>query len=659
MSSDDEFEPRLGRQNARGRGRLARPALHAILVAVNRARGGRAVRGTRGFTGIRIGRGVGVGQMLAGRDRLAAFRGRRVIVKARIVRLGAQGMAAAKAHLRYIERDGTSRSGERETLYDAKSDRADRQAFSERSSGDRHQFRFIVSPEDGGEYEDLKGLTRRLMTRMEEDLGTRLDWVAADHFDTAHPHVHVIVRGKDEAGKDLVISRDYIRHGMRERAIELVELDLGPRSDVAIREKLVAEIGQERLTGIDRMLLREADQGLVTPTTRDPFHQTVKIGRLRELERLGLAAREERGWRLSPDLSATLQRMGERGDIIRTMQRTYAARGEEPPPARSRAIHDPTADMPAPLVGRLVARGLSDEYQDRHYLILEGADGRSHYVDIGKTEATGDLPREGVVAISPRDVSPRAVDRTIADVARSNGGLYSVEFHRDYDPDASQQFAETHVRRLEAMRRTLGTPERMADGTWHIGADHLARAEAFEAARAREAPVSIEVLSPVPIHQLAVADAATWLDRQLVDNDEQARGDTGFGRELTQALRARQAWLAEQGLASGHGEEMRYVPDLIDQLRRREHLRVAGQLSSELGLRFAESSPGERIEGIYRRRIDMLSGRFALIEQSREFTLVPWRPVLEPQAGKVVSGLVRESGISWTIGRQRGGPSIS
>ncbi|MEJ5976574.1 relaxase/mobilization nuclease RlxS [Novosphingobium sp. PS1R-30] len=659
MSNEDDFEPRLGRQNARGRGRLARPALHAILVATNRARGGRAVKGSRGFTGSRIGRGVGMGQVFAGRDRLAAFRGRRVIVKARIVRLGAQGMGAAKAHLRYIERDGTSRSGERETLYDAASDRADRQAFVDRSSGDRHQFRFIVSPEDGGEYDDLKGLTRRLMSRMEEDLGTRLDWVAADHFDTAHPHVHVIVRGKDEAGKDLVIARDYIRHGMRARAVELVDLDLGPRSDVAIRERLVAEVGQERLTSIDRMLVREADNGLITPTAHDPFQQTVKIGRLRELERLGLAAREEGGWRLSSDLTATLQAMGERGDIIRTMQRAYTARGEEPPPARSRVIFEPASDRPAPLVGRLVSRGLSDEFQDRHYLIIDGADGRSHYVDIGKAEATGDLPREGVVAVSPRDASPRAVDRTIADVARSNDGLYSAELHRDHDPDASHAFAETHVRRLEAMRRALGAPEREADGTWRVGTDHLARAAQFEAVRAREAPVSVEVLSPVPVRQLSVADAATWLDRQLVSSDEQDRADTGFGRDLSQALRARCAWLVEQGLASGQGEEWRYAPDLIERLRRRELLRVAGQLSRELGLRFAESKPGERIEGIYRRRIDMVSGRFALIEQSREFTLVPWRPVLEPHADKVVSGLVRESGISWTFGRQRGGPGIS
>jgi len=55
----------------------------------------------------------------------------------------------------------------------------------------------------------------------------------------------------------------------------------------------------------------------------------------------------------------------------------------------------------------------------------------------------------------------------------------------------------------------------------------------------------------------------------------------------------------------------------------------------------------------------MTSGRQALIERSRDFVLVPWRPVMERHIGKGVSGIVRDRGISWTFGRQRSGPSIS
>jgi hypothetical protein len=38
---------------------------------------------------------------------------------------------------------------------------------------------------------------------------------------------------------------------------------------------------------------------------------------------------------------------------------------------------------------------------------------------------------------------------------------------------------------------------------------------------------------------------------------------------------------------------------------------------------------------------------------SKEFSLVPWRPVLDRSLGKEVSGIARGDGISWTIGRSR------
>ena len=96
-----------------------------------------------------------------------------------------------------------------------------------------------------------------------------------------------------------------------------------------------------------------------------------------------------------------------------------------------------------------------------------------------------------------------------------------------------------------------------------------------------------------------------------------------------------------------------------DVLRQREVRTAAARLSRQLGLPFAEAAPGERVTGICRRRVDLSSGSFALVENSKEFTLVPWRPVLEKQLGREVSGIVRGSGtISWTLGRQRAGPEI-
>lgn len=661
MAYDDDFEPKLGRIRSRGSQR-SRRYLHQVLRAASLAGGRTGRKSGRGtFHGSRAGRGAGVGRVLAARDRYAAFRVRRAIVKTRIVKVGKDGLKAARTHLRYIQRDGVTRDGAPGALYDAETDRADSRAFLGRSEGDRHQFRFIVSAEDAAEYDDLKGFTRRLMKQMEQDLDTRLDWVAVDHYNTGHPHTHVVLRGKDERGRDLVIAREYLSTGMRERAAEIVTFDLGPRSDLEIEHRLRAETEDERFTSHDRGLLRAADaEGIVgAGGSDDPFRQTLCAARLQKLRRLGLAEEIAPGrWQLAADLEGVLRRMGERGDIIKTMHREMAGKGI----ARSAldcAIYDPADAKARRVVGRVLGRGLSDELNDRHYLIVDGVDGRTHYVDIGRGDATEAIPEGAVVALAPKPVGPRVADRTIAEITAANGGRYSLDIHLRHDPSATADFAETHVRRLEAMRRLGGKVEREPDGTWIIAPDHLERAASYERLRARSAPVVVETLSTLPLDRQASADGATWLDRELIAEKPTPLRDGGFGREVRQALALRRQWLVEQGLARRQQDRIVYRANLLGLLRRRELTRVAGQLSEELGLPYTEPKAGARIEGIYRRRVDLASGRFALIEKSREFTLVPWRPVLERSLGKQVAGIARSDTISWSMGRRRSGPSVS
>lgn len=661
MATEDDFEPRLGRMRTRGKGKQARKFLSRVIAAANLARGGAPGRSRKtGFTGSRIGRGAGVGRVLSARDRYAGFRQRRVIVKTRIVSLRGKGFDGAKAHLRYVERDGTTRDGGRGQLYGADTDKVDRGAWLEKGKGDRHQFRIIVSPEDGREYDDLKPLTRRLMAQVEEDLGTKLDWVAVDHYNTGHPHTHIVVRGKDERGRDLIIARDYVSHGLRERACELVDLDLGPRSDDAIERRLRAEVDRDRLTSIDRALIREAEKDvLVSSQARCAFDQAIRMGRLKKLERLGLATQHGAAhWRLAPDLAETLRCMGERGDIIRTMQRACAARGKAPALA-DQVIYDPAAADARPLVGRVLERGLSDEHADRHYLIVEATDGRSHYVEIGAGEGIEPQPTGTIVRIAPRDGDVRAADRAIAEVAASNDGRYTIDAHLQQDPTASERFARAHVRRLEAMRRRTGSIEREPDGSWIITPDHLDKVARYEARQLCDRPVSLETLSPLPLEKLVDAGAATWLDRELVASSPEPLRDAGFGHDVRDAQARRRQWLIAERLAEELDGRTIYRPDMLAALRRRELLHLAGRLSDELGVPFAEAELGEPIQGRLVRAVEMTSGRHALIERSRDLTLVPWRPVLERHIGKQVSGIMREGGINWTFGRQRSGPSIS
>ena len=151
----------------------------------------------------------------------------------------------------------------------------------------------------------------------------------------------------------------------------------------------------------------------------------------------------------------------------------------------------------------------------------------------------------------------------------------------------------------------------------------------------------------------------TWLDRELVSAEPEPLRDAGFGHDVREAQARRRQWLLAQGLADQTGGRFACRVGMLRDLRRRELLRVSSQLSAELGLRFTEAKSNERVEGVLRRSVELTSGRMALIEKSREFTLVPWRPELDRRVGSSVSGIAREGGISWTLNRQRSGPGIS
>src|ERR1700731_3551462 len=252
MTRDDDFHVRLGRVRNQGRG-VNKPFVGRVLASAQKAGGLHA--GPRRGARSTFGRGRPAA-FLAGRS--LSGRSRRVVVKARVVRHKASASAPLSAHLRYLERDGVSKEGEPARMFGGEGQDCDARAFADRCADDRHHFRFIVSPDDALEMTDLRAFTRDLMGEVERDLGTKLDWTAGPHWNTEHPHIHVIVRGKGDDGRDLVISRDYISHGLRGRAEHLVTLELGPRSDLDIRRGLEAQVDADRWTKLDQSLAMEA-----------------------------------------------------------------------------------------------------------------------------------------------------------------------------------------------------------------------------------------------------------------------------------------------------------------------------------------------------------------------------------------------------------------
>jgi type IV secretory pathway VirD2 relaxase len=248
---------------------------------------------------------------------------------------------------------------------------------------------------------DLKAFTRELMQTAERDLNTKLDWIAVDHWNTDNPHIHILVRGNADNGKDLVIRRDYISQGLRLRASERVTLELGPRSEHDIRSALARDVNAERWTGLDRALRDMADDGAGIADLRplaakdDPDIRRLLVGRAQTLERLGLAERVDEGrWTLKPHLEETLRDLSIRGDIIKTMHRAMSRAGRDPD-VTGFALHE--APPETPIVGRLAARGLHDELAGTAYAVVEGTDGRTHHLRFAKLEMTGDAAPGAIV----------------------------------------------------------------------------------------------------------------------------------------------------------------------------------------------------------------------------------------------------------------------
>ena len=388
MTRDDDFHVKLGRIRSR-RAQRARPFIAQALAAAEKA-GGRHRRDASSSRRSTFGRGRAASLSAT---RLLGDRSRKVTIKARIVRQATKG-AALSAHLAYLRRDGVTKDGAAGRMFDADREEADHRAFAERCEGDRHHFRFIVSPEDATELQDLKAFTRDLMGQAERDLGTRLDWVAVDHWNTEHPHIHVIVRGKAEDGQDLVISRDYISRGMRSRAQEILTQELGPRTDLDIRQSLEREVEAERWTGLDRALAREAGRssGIIDLRPRRGAEQDelrlLKLTRIRKLEELGAAQEIAPGeWTLADDAEKTLRELGERNDIVKRLARGLEASGIE---RETGGFVLAGESLDQTIIGRLVARGLDDELKGTAYAVVDGIDGHVHHIRLRDLDAAGD-----------------------------------------------------------------------------------------------------------------------------------------------------------------------------------------------------------------------------------------------------------------------------
>jgi type IV secretory pathway VirD2 relaxase len=572
----------------------------------------------------RIARGAGAARpRAAARSRVAVPRqdanARRVVVKVHVARLGAGGAKAAALHLGYIERDGVERDGSKGVAYAADGP-ARVSTFEQPRSGERHQFRFIISPEDAAEL-DLTAYVRRFMARVERDLDRKLEWLAVNHFDTDHPHAHIVIRGVDRSGRELRLDRGFISNGLRGIAQEIATQELGPRHDLDIRRAYAREVSQERFTSLDRELERRTVDHRIEVRSRQRsgrIDDSTLVARLEHLEAMRLAERVSPSmWSLTPGWQAELRELGARGDILKQIH--AAVRGD---PARYRIVAEGEALEPGVagddgvVSGRVARKGLSDELQGRLYAVIETPTGHAVHVQLDPRSAE-DLRLGDIVSVATEpEKAIRAIDRHIADVARAHRGVYALS---PETVDAKVLAAGRRLRELE--RLGLATP--MGTGAWTLPPDLLDHLEARHRASPSKHRLAIRK------EPLSVADQIRYLGPVWLDRVEAATlAPYGFGAELRQAVQNRSETLRTIGVAPD-------APNRLVTLREIERKAVGKQVAASLGQTFVGRMP-ERFRGLIEMRAAPGGSSYAVVSDGSRFGVFAPTATLRAMQGKSV-----------------------
>src|SRR5580698_6229192 len=310
----------------------------------------RRLRGFRGRMAKRFGGPAG------------AFSARqRVIVKAHVSRhKPGKARGSLARHVSYLGRESASADGKHGVFYDAAREGVDARQEAVQWAQDRHHFRLIVSPERGGDIPDMTAYVREVMRRVERDLDTKLTWIAVNHHNTDNPHAHILLRGKQPDGADLVIPRQYISYGIRDRASDVATELLGERTPQEVQLAKSKEVEAERFTSLDRMIERHLENGKidVSPSKHIGYgadDRRLVVGRLQFLEQMDLA-QKGRGttWHVERDFKQALRELGDRNDIIKQL---YTHLGNEA--GRVQPMVGGTEPSP-PVAGIVIAKASTD-----------------------------------------------------------------------------------------------------------------------------------------------------------------------------------------------------------------------------------------------------------------------------------------------------------
>lgn len=579
-------------------------------------------------------------------------RPQRVIVKvhAPLHRTPKMGRDSVVRHLRYLSRENALRDPN-VRFFDATRAQIDAKKETRTWAVDRHHFRVIVSPEHGQDIADHTAYVREVMSRVEKDLG-KLQWLAINHSNTKNPHSHVLIRGRAEDGRDLVIPGQYVAQGIRKRASEVATKLLGERTTGEVKNALTNDVSAERWTGLDGAIERfaqpsqnrlEVDLRQVTLSRYATLTPELLAKRLEFLSQLGLAERSspphgvfprrQRAWSVSPDFKQKLLELGARNDIIKYL---YASLGNEAaklaPQVQQLQSRQAGNDVPPTTVrGVVAAKGTVNELTDEQFLAVRDAAGKLYYVRTWASELTDTLKAGSVVDVG-RGAHRRWNEiHEILRVASANQSLYSTGAHRLWLREHQPKLpAEQVERRLRSFARKLHLMTRQpASGVTRAEANSV-RIDApvlERTAAQRNRTPDVRILAAYPLKEQVEASAYTWLDRQIVRRQlggELAPNDIVHAQNVRAAMDKRGEWLVHNGHAKRdeHGVPQ-LLPGAARRLRAEEQKNFAQECNSKHGKSVSFLREKDMLTGTYRGVVNLHAGVFAMIDTKQQLFAAP------------------------------------
>ncbi len=590
---------------------------------------------------------------------------RRVVVKTRVIKTNTSyGKQAAKLHLKYIERDSAGADREEGELFNSESTNENPREWSKKrkewinhTENEPHQFRMILSPEDGHDL-NLTEYTRELMSRVEKDLGKQVKWTAANHYDTDNPHTHLVISGLDKNNKELRIDREYISHGFRNRSRELATQELGVKLSHDIDQTLDNEITKDRFTSLDRTIENKAYGNAVDLSTYPDAIPERKVrgrllSRMDALVRFGLAEKTSgTGFILNDNWKQSLHELGDRSDVIKRMHRTIKT------DLSKYHIFDGNSQT-KPITGRLVTSGLHHELSDRYYMVIEENNGHAHYVKVDKSLNVSDYKRGSIVRVNSQpDTWLKKSDHTIETIARSNNDIYDLKEHTKLvlnnsklapDGVSADDYTNAISRRINRLVR-FGLAQQIGTGRWAIEPALTNALKQKEIESPNQHITRVNVVDERSLNDQVKARGRAWVDT-LVD---QNNAPYSFGSEVTQAAKQRKEFLnKELGLKND-------TPQLIKQLDRIEREDLVKGYINESSHRH-DPLKQQQQTGTLQKKITAPSGRsYGIITtiqnntRDQGFSLVPWRDNMARSLGKQVNYGLSQQNIPFVKSLSRG-----